>query len=380
MNPQLTANEKPPRDRPAPGGRGKVSLRRLDRTLGIVLLATLGAVRRKRMRMASPRRIGLMKTTGIGDMILLTAIARDVVDAFPDADVILFGGPENVDVAGLVRGARAVRLPTDKPWATVPLLRSQRLDLLVDFGQWTRLEGLYAALSRASWTLGFETPGQRRHYAYDATVRHSNDVHELENYRRLVRVLGIESRAQPSFARSPDAPSPPVSEPYVVFHLWPGGFRSELREWAPERWRQLASEFAGRNFSVVLTGGPGDARRTEAFIGACGDLARQMVSVAGRYKVPELIDVIADARCVISVNTGVMHLAAAVGVPTIALNGPTSSRRWGPVGADVASVDSELPGCGYLDLGFEYHGQRTDCMTGISVNRVIEAAMERVRV
>ena len=88
---------------------------------------------------------------------------------------------------------------------------------------------------------------------------------------------------------------------------------------------------------------------------------------------------LARARAVVSVNTGVMHLAAAAGAPTIALNGPTSATRWGPVGANVVSVDSELPGCGYLNLGFEYDGQRTDCMLGISVDRVAAAVLERAR-
>jgi ADP-heptose:LPS heptosyltransferase len=74
-----------------------------------------------------------------------------------------------------------------------------------------------------------------------------------------------------------------------------------------------------------------------------------------------------------------MHLAAAVGAPTIALNGPTSAARWGPIGPNVVCVDSELPGCGYLNLGFEYDGRRTDCMQGISVERVATAVRERAR-
>ena len=75
----------------------------------------------------------------------------------------------------------------------------------------------------------------------------------------------------------------------------------------------------------------------------------------------------------VSVNTGVMHLGAAVGTWTIALNGPTSSARWGPIGPRTVNIDSELPGCGFLNLGFEYDGQRIDCMEGITVERVDEA-------
>jgi ADP-heptose:LPS heptosyltransferase len=374
-------NEAPatPVGAPASGGRGNTRLRLLDRTLALLVLAVLGVVRRKRQRPPAPRRIGLMKTAGIGDMILLTATARDVIAAFPDAEVVVFAGPDNADVARLISGIRTVRLATTQPLKTLQLLRAEHLDVLVDFGQWTRLEGIYSALSGAGWTVGFNTSGQRRHYAYDATVSHSNEVHEIENYRQLATAVGVPPDAEPSFDRSADGPAPLDCQPYVVFHLWPGGFRSELREWSQDRWRELAQIIVSEGHTIVLTGGPGDRARTDAFIESCGDLAPHMVSVAGEFKIPELVNVIADARCVVSVNTGVMHLAGGVGVPTIALNGPTSSRRWGPLGRDVTCIDSELPGCGFLDLGFEYEGQRTDCMDGISVTRVAEAALGRGR-
>ena len=125
--------------------------------------------------------------------------------------------------------------------------------------------------------------------------------------------------------------------------------------------------------SVLLTGGPEDVGRTMALIASCGGPSDRLASIAGRFGIAELIDVVGHARCVVSVNTGVMHLAAAVGTWTIALNGPTSSSRWGPIGPRTINIDSSLPGCGFLNLGFEYDGQRTDCMQGITVDRVEEA-------
>lgn len=362
----------------AAGGRGNARLRRLDRTVARWILRGLGAVRPPRPRPAAPRRIALMKTTGIGDMILLCAVAHDVAAAFPGGELIVVAGPENAGLAELIPGADVVKLPADQPWRVVPLLRGLRLDALIDFGQWTRVEALYSRLSGAGWTAGFDTPGQRRHYAYDTTAPHRDDVPEIENYRALARCLGVDSTSDPRFDPDP-ATELPTQDPYVVLHLWPGGFRSELREWPAERWRELARELAADGVTLVLTGGPADAERADRFIASCPETSGRMISVAGRYRLPEMVAVVAGARCVISVNTGVMHLAAAAGAPTIALNGPTSSLRWGPVGPDVTNLDSELPGCGFLNLGFEYDGQRTDCMDGISVERVLAAVRERVR-
>ena len=253
-----------------------------------------------------------------------------------------------------------LELPTARPWEALPLLRAQHLDALVDLGQWSRLEAVYAGLSGAGWTTGFATPGQRRHYAYDRAVRHSDAVPELENFRALIAGLGLKPARLPWFNPDGHRTPPPVSRPYVVFHLWPGGFRSELREWPAKRWRELALVLAQEDLAILLTGAPADAPRNEEFLRSCGGVATPIISVAGRYRLPELVPLLAEARCVISVNTGVMHLAAAAGAATIALNGPTSAVRWGPVGPDVTCIDSLLPGCGYLNLGFEYGGEIHD--------------------
>lgn len=314
-----------------------------------------------------------MKSAGIGDMVLASAVARDLVAARPDCEVVLFAGPDNEGVARLVEGVEVVVLPMTRPWEAVSRLRAARVDVLLDLGQWTRLEALCAFLSGAAFTVGFRTPGQRRHYCYDAAVLHSSEVHELENFRRIAAAIGVESRSLPSIP-APEETRAPVEEPYAVFHLWPGGFRSELKEWPLRSWRELAARLHERGLGIVLTGGPGDAERTAAFAASCAAGGR-VASVAGRCSLGELVGILARASCVVSVNTGVMHLAAAVGAPTVGLNGPTSEARWGPLGPRTVSVNSELPGCGYLNLGFEYEGHRTDCMEGIAVDRVTEAVL-----
>jgi heptosyltransferase III len=357
-----------------PVPRGDRRLRLLDRTVGVGILTAAGAVRRRRRRPEPVRRIGLMKSTGIGDMILLSGVVQDVAAAFPQAQTILFAGRDNRDVARLLGGVEVVALPMGEPWKAVRRLRSRHLDVLVDFGQWTRVEALCALFSGARYTLGFETPGQRRHCCYDETVLHSDDVHELENYRRLAARLGVESRSLPSLSPNGAAVEVPSGR-FVVFHLWPGGYRSELKEWPLPSWRELARRLAERGYSILLTGSGADAARTEEFARSCDGVAGRIESVAGRYRLSELVDLLHRSSCVVSVNTGVMHLAAAAGAPTVALNGPTSEARWGPVGARAVSVNSELPGCGYLNLGFEYDGRRTDCMCGISVDRVADTVL-----
>jgi heptosyltransferase-3 len=253
------------------GGRAGVGsanrlLRGFDAALGPALLRLIGRLRRRRAAPLQPRRIGVMKTTGIGDMVLASAVARDMQDAFPEASLVLFAGPGNAKVAELVENVTVVTLPTARPWRAIPLLRATQVDILLDLGQWTRLEALYAGLSRARWTVGFRTPGFDRHFAYDESVLHSDRVSELENFRAVARAAGATPHARPYFPHRNVVYEPPAAGPYVVFHLWPGGFRSELREWPAASWRELIDRVRAAGYRVVLSGGPDDIERTRQFV------------------------------------------------------------------------------------------------------------------
>lgn len=354
-------------------GRGSRALRVADRVVGVPMLGVLGLARRRRRLDGAPRSIGVLRTAAIGDTVLLSGPARDLRRAFPEARLLLFAGPSNRGLAPLLpMFDEVVPLPL-RLGAAVRALRAKNLDLVIDTGQWPRFDALLAALSGAV-SVGFRTPGQGRHWAFDVPVRHSDRVHELDNYRALLRALGVPVACDPQLVVPDDATMPAgPGGSFAVLHLWPGGYRAQLKEWPLDRWRVVADALRADGLRVVLTGATADAERTRA---AAATLAA--TSVAG-CSLTGAAQLLAGADVVVSVNTGVMHMAAALGAPTVGLNGPTSSRRWGPVGPSVASVDSRRPGCGFLNLGAEYRGRPTDCMEGIEVDDVLEAAA-RVRV
>jgi heptosyltransferase I len=353
------------------GERGNPHLRAADRLLGIPVVAAAGLVRRRRARPDAIGRIAALNSTNIGDTVLLSAVLRDLAHALPETEVVLFAGSRNASIARLIDGIRVVPISLSSPVAAVRAVRAERPDVILDFDPWPRIEAIYSLLSGARFAVGFRTAGQHRHYCYDASPEHVPTLHELDNYRLIVEPLGVRSTSLPEL-RAPGLVSPDrlPTAPYAVLHLWPSGFRGELKEWPESRWRALAEELAGRGLSILLTGGPDDRERSAAFARTLGGT---VVDATGAFALDELLDVLAGAACIVSVNTGVMHMAAAVGAPTVGLNGPTSELRWGPLGRNAVSVNSELPGCGYLDLGWEYRGRREDCMQGIPVEAVLTA-------
>ena len=359
--------------------RGNRLYRGLDRYVGVPLVVSVGRFRRRRTPPTRPARIVVLKTGAIGDTILLSGPLRDLRAAFPESRVVLVTSTSNAEAGRLLDDAdEVVSTPISRPWLAIRRIRAERADLLLDFASWPRIDALVSAFAGTPYTIGFATSGQHRHHAYDAVVEHSDTRHELDNYRALIVAAGARAASSPYVAPPGVLARSRIPEsPFVVLHLWAAGIQKERKEWSLDRWRGLASELTRRGFTIALTGGLADVERSRAFL-ADGPPLGPSIDFTGTLSLPELVDLLGHSSGLVTVNTGVMHLAAAAGVPTVALNGPTSSRRWGPIGPRCVSVDSETPGCGYLNLGFEYAGRPSDCMEGVSVARVLEATLDLV--
>jgi ADP-heptose:LPS heptosyltransferase len=360
-------------------GRGNRTLRLVDRFAGIPLVALMGGLRRKRRMPGQMNRIGILSTAAIGDTILSGAVVSDLRSAFPSSSIIYFAGDTNYSTALLLPATDSViRVPVYHPLEASRIVRSRNLDLLIDLGPWPRLNAVIARLSGARFTVGFRTPGQYRHYAYDLAIEHSSAVHELENHRRIVTRLGIEANHLPMIdsrmvpAKSALAPS----APYLLFHLWPGGTCSREKEWPTERWIQLAIQFAAKGYAIVLSGARSQHRTNHDVIEVLPPRYRALIRNAAGLSLAETAALASNARLVVSVDTGIMHLAAVLGVPVIGLHGPASSKRWGPIGRNAVAIDSPDPRAGYLYLGFELPADPPRCMEAISYERVLSECMK----
>jgi len=165
-------------------------------------------------------------------------------------------------------------------------------------------------------------------------------------------------------------PNLPWPKPYLVFHLWAGGTAAKHKEWPVDRWVKLVEHFAEREYQMVLTGGPSQRAANERVIDAVNPSQRSSVHNGAGLSLTETSAVIAGSALVVSVDTGVMHLAAALDACLIALMGPASSRRWGPISTRAVVIDSPLHGCGYLNLGFEIPAVPPKCMEAIRFDTV----------
>jgi ADP-heptose:LPS heptosyltransferase len=355
-------------------GRGSHILRNLDKYVGVPLVFCLGMIRRRRQFPETIRRIALLNTAAIGDTILMSAPLADIRAAYRNAEICLLVGPSNYDAACLLSAADSVvKLPVFDPLSAILQVRKLKLDLLLDFGPWARLNAILAALSQAKFSAGFRTSGQHRHYSYDLAVDHLGDAHELENYRRLVSELDLACRYRPRIdvEQILSSQDHKMVNPYLVFHLWPGGTGSKLKQWPLERWVKLAEHFVDSGYRIVLTGGPSQNSANRAVIDAISPMRRGFVYNYAGLSLAATAALLFSSRLVVSVDTGVMHMAAALDVPLVALMGPACRRRWGPISASASVLESPLSGCGYLNLGFEIPRNPPKCMEAISFEAVL---------
>ena len=366
--------------------RGSRINRLLDLYLGTPLLNLLASVRRRRRwhgDWTRVRRIGILCSPALGDTLLLSAALADlrahVDEVAPHAvELVHLCTRHNLAASQLLPGIdRRVRINLTSPAATVRQVRAERFDLLLDFSSWQRLTAFYTLTSGARFTAGFRTAGQGRARAYDLAVEHRADRHEVDNFRALLHPFGIATTHSTQIVLPPAPASMPLGDlpsgDLVVLHLWASGQRSGLREWPEERWLALAQQLAGPDTLFLVTGAPSDLPRTDPFVARMRDAGLRAQAFTGTDGFRSLARLLQRARVVVSVNTGIMHLAAIAGAPTVSLNGPNRNGRWGPTGPRALGVESPGPGCGFLHLGFNFDGQSTDCMERITVEMVMEA-------
>jgi ADP-heptose:LPS heptosyltransferase len=354
--------------------------RAIDASVGIPLVGAVSLFRTKRALPQRPARVGFISPTAIGDLILSSGVLLHLREHVPDAAIHLFHGANNaVAVPLLPVDLTAYTCNFTSPRATLSTLREAKLDVLVDLTPWTRLTAFYAAMSEAA-TVGYEARRKYRHFAFDRVVTHDCTRHETENLRAIAEVFapcpGYVVRVRE------DLPAVPLHLPFdrlVLMHASPGGSRAREKSWPEASWAQLAQRLAADGYVIAFSGTRADAERAGRILSLAGLPEQAAFSLCGRLSFAELASVLAASRLLVTIDTGVLHLASALGVRMVALHGPTRSSRWGALSPLAISLDSPHPAAGYIHFGFESSPQAMQVMPMLTVERVYEACQRAIQ-
>ncbi len=167
-------------------------------------------------------------------------------------------------------------------------------------------------------------------------------LHERVRWTRLLQWHGIAADPLDYRLETPTVSSPVPGA--TVVHV---GAAYGSRLWPVERFAQVAAELSAAGHHVVLTGGAAERPRAlqTAALAALSNSANpdDGAVLAGRQTLAEFAATIAEAKLVVSADTGAAHLASGYARPSVVLFGPASPSEWGPPpGPHIVLTDEEL--------------------------------------
>ena len=286
----------------------------------------------------------------LGDTVMALPMLAALRAADPGARITLVGrwatllaGQEVADVV----------LPYPRPLAArrrlARALAAERADVALLLP--SSIESALAAWRwRAARRIGY-APDGRLPFLPDPLPLPVPRPHQVDEYAAMLAPLGVSGvAAAPAWKVRPDAlldseiarllaeAGLAADAPLVGLHLGAAFGSSKL--WPPEAFGRLAQRLAAVGLAPVLLGARDDAPTAEAVTRAAGG---PLASLVGRDRPVLLPRLLARLRCLVSGDTGVAHLAAALDVATVTLFGPTDPRLTAPRGPRSRALERPAP-------------------------------------
>lgn len=312
---------------------------------------------------AAPRNILIIKPSSLGDIVHALPVLHGLRAKYPEAHIawlvgtgfapLLDGHPKIDELIRFDRArfGRMWRSPAIfvEFWRLVAEIRRRRFDLVVDLQGLIR-SGLMAWLS-GGWSVGFAEAREFAWAFYSRRVRPAAAaVHAVEKNLAVAAACGVTiktpefdlavTEAERTSARALLAENG-LGRPDAAFLAVLPGARWASKQWPAARFAELIDRLAAEGRPrCVLLGAPSERWIAEAIVEACKS---PPVDLVGRTNLRQLTAVLELSEQVICLDSGPMHIAAALGKPLVALFGPTNPQRTGPYSASARVVTHAVP-------------------------------------
>lgn len=384
--------------------RRKKIFRFFDRYLGIplVLFLALFTRRKRRLPIEDIQNILFIKLAAIGDGILLIPTLRKLKSSFPNAKITFMCSDINLSVIQKIpyvdniincRVYDFLKNPVNF-YRFVKALRKTKYEVVIDAGQWERINSLITIFTRRDYSIGFRTKGQWKHVVNDAVVAHSRTKHEVENFMDLLMPLGIVpvsgeydfDELQLEFFLKPEhrefrdkfwTENNLEGKTVICFH--PGcGENGKPREWALENYINVGKRLhdSDNNIVILITGTNFERYLCDPLYEALKDFA---INTAGKFTLEQSAALVERAQLMLCSNTGILHVSTCVGTRTIGLHGPTNPVKWGAYNKNAITIQSSKFCSPCLYLGHDYGCNMPTCMKEITSDEVYLAIRKALK-
>jgi heptosyltransferase-2 len=322
-------------------------------------------------------------TNWVGDAVMCVPALRAIRERFPAAHIAILAKPSVADLYARESFVNEVipydaRSFADKcrfAWT----LRSRRFDCAILL-QNAFEAAVIATLAGIPNRIGYHRDGRGvlLTHAVDVPKRGEIPRHERFYYLELLRRAGIIDQLPESDAIRLD-PSPVQRQRRIG--VSPGAAYGTAKRWLPERFAQAAALIAEeRDASIALFGSKSERALCEQIAGLLTNMTNvtkghTVTNYAGETTLAQFIDLAASCEIFLTNDSGAMHIASALGVPTVAIFGATDDVGTGPTGAHACVVREpvDCSPCLLRECPIDHR-----CMTRVSAERVAHAALKLI--
>ena len=304
---------------------------------------------------ASPKRICVMQTAYLGDVVLSTAMLTALADRYPESEVHVVTTPQAAPLLECHPHVAAVHVFDKRGAHRSPLgmarfaktLRAVRFDVALCPHPSFR-SALLLAMARIRRRIGFDDSAGK--WLHTGIVEKHRSQHEVRRVLSLLTALGIGYRdsyrpllvPDPAIEEATDAKLKEIGlrgkKPVVgvnPFSVW------ETKRWLPERFASLMDRLAAEDgYRVLLIGGPDDRAEADALLAKC---SRKHADAVGKLDLRELMWALKRCDAYVTCDSGPMHMAAALDVPVVAVFGSTvPAQGYAPYSDHAVVVETTL--------------------------------------
>jgi len=347
-------------------------LKLIDLVVGTALSCVLPMKKNNLNGSQEIRRLLVIRPGGIGDAVFLMAVLKKVKERHPRMTIDILCESRNAGVFHLERSLFQKIFLYDHP-ADLFALYKNRYDTLVDTEQWHYLSAVAGYFVSSRHSTGFATR-RLRAKLFSEPVPYDGQGYELDNFKRLFAFILKDSG--PADINGCLMPEKTFCQPEA------GGVRGcvavsigasiEARRLSSSQYLLMIRKFLEKNIGVNLVGGTDVRNFGKTIEEEISD--RRLKNFVGATALAETAAVIRRSRAFIGPDSGLAHLACALGVPVIAFFGPGQVNKWRPAGEIHKTISVNLACSPCTMFGYTIpvcHGAYP-CLRGIDMEKVLD--------
>jgi ADP-heptose:LPS heptosyltransferase len=370
----------------------------------LALLAPLISSKDRLPLRETPRKVLVLKFGGMGEAILARSLVERLRERNPSMSIDYLVEDRTMEIMTSVTSGEIFKYSPRKDGFLVALktlfaIRSRGYDAILDFEQDSLLTAAFTRATSISVRVGFAPPStspRRGMFTHPVTLGEEDSM--WSGFIRIGRVLdpGLsESLMTVPLPYSCAADEwisewrrshlgPDYNGRVVVMHIGVGP-SAQYRRWPMQRFVELATWLSrdGEDLTIILTGAKEEQPLIAEFQGL---FTGKSVDASGLGKLERVAALLRNCDLLVSNDTGIMHLGASMGTPTVGVFGASNPVWWAPVGQRATYVYTTQMSCSPCINSYRRHipksctaEKQSACMWDISVDAVLQATRRVMR-